>query len=83
MYEYRLNYIVMMQRNLQFTQGRMGQILRKAWIKPSQGEPYSSWQNRVEIAIKAIKRAVHQYCDQNEEFPNERRKIGKWLGVAH
>lgn len=44
----------------EFTQGHMGQILRKAWIKPSQSEPYSPWQNRVEIAIKAIKKAVHQ-----------------------
>lgn len=37
----------------------MGQIVQKAWIKPSQSEPYSPWQNRAEIAINAIKKAVH------------------------
>ncbi len=26
-------------------QGCMGQIVRKAWIKASQSEPYSPWQN--------------------------------------
>jgi hypothetical protein len=33
-------------------------IVRKAWIKPSQREPDSPWQNRVDIAIKMIKKAV-------------------------
>jgi hypothetical protein len=37
----------------------MGQTVQKAWIKPSQSEPYSSWPNRAEIAINAIKKAVH------------------------
>jgi hypothetical protein len=44
----------------ELVQDRMGQIIRKAWMKPSQSEPYSPWQNRAEIAIKAIKKSVCQ-----------------------
>jgi hypothetical protein len=129
----------------ELTQGRMGELLRKFWIRGSQSEPYSPWQVRAELCIREVKKAVRHamaktkapkrlwdYCtiyqcelrnliahphfklqgrtpyeiitgrtpdiseyldyswyqtiwyyDQDAQFPHERRKLGKWLGVAH
>ena len=36
----------------ELTQGKMGNLLRKFWIKPSQSEPYSPWQVRAELCIR-------------------------------
>jgi len=129
----------------ELTQGRMGEIVRKAWIKPTQSEPYSPWQVRAELCNRELKKAVRytlyktnapgrlwDYCaayhsdirnltahphytlqgrtpyelvtgntpdiseytdfawydtvwyyDQEAAFPENRRKLAKWLGVAH
>jgi hypothetical protein len=129
----------------ELTGGRMGELLRKFWIKPSQSEPYSPWQVRAELCLREIKKAVRHalvknnaprclwdYCtiyqcelrnliahpyyklhgrtpyevvtgrtpdiseyldfhwyqpiwyfDQEAQVPEERRKLGRWLGVAH
>lgn len=129
----------------ELTQGRMGEITRKAWIKTSQSEPYSPWQVRAELCNRELKKAVRytmsktrapkrlwDYCtmhhseirnftahplfmlqgrtpyelvtgntpdiseytdfcwyetvwyhDQEAAFPEDRRKLAKWLGVAH
>jgi len=42
----------------ELTQGRMGEIVRKAWIKPTQSEPYSPWQVRAELCNRELKKAV-------------------------
>jgi hypothetical protein len=42
----------------ELTQGQMGELLHKFWIKGSQSEPYSPWQVRAELCIRAIKKAV-------------------------
>jgi hypothetical protein len=130
---------------MELTQGRMGDMLKKFWIKPSQSEPYLPWQVRAELCIREIKKAVRMsldrtqaprrlwdYCtryqseirnltahpifklegrtpyeivcgrtpdiseyldyawyetvwyyDQEANFPEPRRKMAKWLGVAH
>ena len=129
----------------ELTQGRMGEITRKAWIKTSQSEPYSPWQVRAELCNRELKKAVRytmektrapkrlwDYCtlyhseirnftahplfmlqgrtpyelvtgntpdiseytdfnwyeniwyhDQEATFPDDKRKLAKWLGVAH
>jgi hypothetical protein len=129
----------------ELTQGRMGEIMRKAWIKPTQSEPYSPWQVRAELCNRELKKAVchalyrtnapgrlWDYCtayhseirnltahphynlqgrtpyelvtgntpdisqytdfawydnvwyfDQEAAFPENRKKLAKWLGVAH
>jgi hypothetical protein len=33
----------------ELTQGRMAQVLKEFWIKPTQSEPYSPWQVRAEL----------------------------------
>jgi hypothetical protein len=129
----------------ELTQGRMGELMHKAWIKPAQSEPYSPWQVRAELCNRELKKAVRHalyrtdapgrlgdYCtayhseirnltahphynlqgrtpyelvtgntpdiseytdfawydnvwyfDQEAAFPENRRKLAKWLGVAH
>ncbi len=42
----------------ELTQGRMGELLRKFWIRGSQSEPYSPWQVRAELCIREVKKAV-------------------------
>jgi hypothetical protein len=126
----------------ELTQGRMGELLRKFWIRSMQSEPYSPWQVRAELCIREVKKAVRHtlsktgspkrlwdcctiyqcelrnliahphfklqgrtpyeiivghtpdiseyldYCwyqnvwyyDQEAQFPEERRKLGKWIG---
>ena len=129
----------------ELTEGKMGELLRKFWIKGTESEPYSPWQVRAELCICEVKKAVwhtlmktnapkrlwdyctiyhcelrnlmvhphykaqgrtpHEivtgrtpdiseyldyhwfqtvwYLDQDAQFPEERRKLGKWIGVAH
>jgi hypothetical protein len=129
----------------ELTQGRMGEILRKFWIKATQSEPYSPWQVRAELCNRELKKAVRLhmaktkapsrlwdfcaidhseirnltahslfnlhgrtpyelvtghtpdiseyldygwydtvwYLDQEAAFPDDHRKLAKWLGVAH
>jgi len=129
----------------ELTQGKMRELLKEFWIKPSQSEPHSPWQVRAELAIREVKKAVRDtmqrtkaplrlwdYCttyqcelrnliahplyqlngrtpyelvvgrtpdiseyldfawyddvwyyDQDVQFPDARRKLGKWIGVAH
>jgi hypothetical protein len=129
----------------ELTEGRMGELLCKFWIQPSQSEPYSPCKVRAELCIREIKKAVRHasaknnapkclwdYCtiyqcelrnliaylhykfhggtpyevvigqtpdiseyldyhwyqpiwyfDQEEQFPEEHHKLGRWLGVAH
>jgi hypothetical protein len=43
----------------ELTQGCMGELLCKFWIKGTQSEPYSPWQVRAELCIREIKKAVH------------------------
>jgi len=42
----------------ELTQGRMGEIIKKAWIKPTQSEPYSPWQVRAELCNRELKKTV-------------------------
>jgi hypothetical protein len=42
----------------ELTQGKMRELLKEFWIKPSQSEPHSPWQVRAELAIREIKKAV-------------------------
>jgi hypothetical protein len=42
----------------ELTQGRMGDIIRKCWIKATQSEPYSPWQVRAELGNRELKKAV-------------------------
>ncbi len=42
----------------EITQGRMRELLKEFWIKPSQSETHSPWQVRAELAIREIKIAV-------------------------
>jgi hypothetical protein len=42
----------------ELTQGKMGELLRKFWIKGTQSEPYSPWQVQAELCIREIKKAV-------------------------
>jgi hypothetical protein len=129
----------------ELTRGRMAQVLKEFWIKPTQSEPYSPWQVKAELAIRELKKAVRStmskvkapkrlwdfcntshceirnltalpmfqlnnrtpyeivcgrtpdiseyldyawydtiwYFDHDAPFPEERRKLAKWLGVAH
>ena len=129
----------------ELTEGKMSQIMKEFWIKPSNSEPYSPWQVRAELAIRELKKAVRitmgktkapkrlwDYCtmyhceirnltalpiyqlnnrtpyeivtgrtpdiseyldfgwydtiwyhDHDAPFPEDRRKLAKWLGVAH
>jgi hypothetical protein len=39
-------------------QGRMGDIIRKCWIKATQSEPYLPWQVRAELCNQELKKAV-------------------------
>jgi hypothetical protein len=38
----------------ELTQGHMGELLRKFWLKGTQSEPYSPWQVRTELCIKPM-----------------------------
>jgi len=129
----------------ELTQGRMGDITRKCWIKATQSEPYSPWHVRAELGNRELKKAVRLtmarsnapsrlwdfcatyhaeirnltahplfnlhdrtpyelvtgqtpdiseytdytwydtvwYFDQEANFPEDKRKLAKWLGVAH
>jgi len=129
----------------ELTQGKMKELLKEFWIKPSQSEPHSPWQVRAELTKREVKKAVRDtmqrtraplclwdYCttyqcelrnliahplyqlngrtpyelvvgrapdiseyldfawyddvwyyDQDVQFPDARRKLGKWIGVAH
>jgi hypothetical protein len=129
----------------ELSQGRMGDIIRKCWIKATQSEPYSPWQVRAELCNRELKKAVRftmaktnaperlwdfcatyhseirnftahplfnlhgrtpyelvtgqtpdiseyteyawydtvWYYDQEAAFPEDKRKLAKWLGVAH
>jgi hypothetical protein len=42
----------------ELTQGHMGKLLHKFWIRSTQSEPYSPWQVRAELCIREIKKAV-------------------------
>jgi hypothetical protein len=42
----------------ELTEGKMSQIMKEFWIKPSNSEPYSPWQVRAELAIRELKKAV-------------------------
>ena len=42
----------------ELTQGRMGEIVHKCWIKATQSEPYSPWQVRAELCNRELKKAV-------------------------
>jgi hypothetical protein len=42
----------------ELTQGKMAEIVKKAWIRPTQSEPYSPWQVRAELANRELKKAV-------------------------
>jgi hypothetical protein len=42
----------------ELTQGRMGDIVRKCWIKATQSEPHSPWQVRAELCNRELKKAV-------------------------
>jgi hypothetical protein len=50
----------------ELTQGRMGEITRKAWIKTSQSEPYSPWQVRAELCNRELKKAVRYTMEKNK-----------------
>jgi hypothetical protein len=129
----------------ELTQGKMAEVIKKAWIHPTQSEPYSPWQVRAELGNRELKKAVrytlyktnaprrlwdfcatyqakirnltahplyalqgrtpHElvtgntpdiseytdyqwyqtiwYLDQDASFPEDKRKLAKWLGVAH
>jgi hypothetical protein len=129
----------------ELTQGRMGDIVHKCWIKATQSEPYSPWQVQAELCNRELKKAVRLamaktkapdrlwdfcatyhseirnftahplfnlhgrtpyevvtgqtpdiseyteyawydtiwYYDQEVAFPDDKRKLAKWLGVAH
>jgi hypothetical protein len=41
----------------ELTQGKMGELLCKFWIKGIQSEPYSPWQVRAVLCIREIKKA--------------------------
>jgi hypothetical protein len=51
---------------MELTQGRMGDMLKKFWIKPSQSEPYSPWQVQAELCILEIKKAVRMSLDRTQ-----------------
>jgi hypothetical protein len=42
----------------ELTQGKMKELLKEFWIKPSQNEPHSPWQVTAELAIREVKKAV-------------------------
>jgi len=49
----------------ELVEGRMKKTLKKFWVKPTQSEPYSSWQVRAELCIREVKRAVRDsLCDR-------------------
>ncbi len=127
----------------ELTQDRMGEIMRKCWIRATQSEPYSPWQVRAKLCNRELKKAVRLtmtktrapgklwdfcamyhseirnftahplfnlhgrtpyelatgqtpdiseytdfgwydtiwYLDQEAAFPEDKRKLAKWLGV--
>ena len=129
----------------ELTLGRMGELVKKYWIKGTQSEPYSPWQVHAELCIREVKKVVRHtldkmqaprrlwdYCiiyqyelrnliahpyfklhgrtpykiitgytpdiseyldyswyqtiwyyDEQANFPEPRRRLAKWLGVAH
>jgi len=46
----------------ELTQGRMRELLKEFWIKPSQSEPHSPWQVRAELAIREVKKQSEIPC---------------------
>jgi hypothetical protein len=42
----------------ELSEGCMGELLCKFWIRGSQSEPYSPWQVRAELCIREVKKAV-------------------------
>ncbi len=66
----------------ELTEGKMGEILWKFWIKGTQSEPYSPWQVRPELCIHEVKKAV-RHTLMKTNAPKRLWTIAKFINVNY